>query len=696
MASESPNEPKKIPLRIRLPFSTEEEFIQRYGEHVTRGGIFVATKHGKAQGTFLSFELLLADGSRLMRGEGVVEKLVDPQPGGKPGMLVRFTRIDPRTKGLIDLILDRRAGLENAQPPTTSHSPPLPPPSAPAPSRRPGVPASLKQGAVPLGEDVVLGIDLGTTACRAAVMIEGQPTLVPIGSERGSFALPSIVAFDVSKNRVLIGSAARKHRIEHPEEAVIGFKRLMGRRAQSKKVREMIRNLPYTFGPDPQGDLGIQLGGRVFSISEFASPLLRELKNAAQNFLGRELKRAVLCVPAWYSDHQRAAVLTSGRLAGLDVVSILNEPSAVAMAFGYGRGLARKRVLVCDLGGGTFDASVVEIVGDDLEAVSTAGDNFLGGMDFDARLADGLIGTMERQAKAHLLQSRFAIERVRDAAEVTKITLSEKDMTPVHVPFATAGPDGNPVDLRAEVERSFLEAATRDLVERAGQITQTVLEAANLNAQSLDQVLLVGGQSRAPAVRRHLEQLLGRTGRTDIDAGGAVALGAAVLGHSFVQKERGKRGPSLSEVLSLPIGVAVKGGGFRRVLERNTRLPAEKAFALPVEALQTIQFAVMQGTSTRAEENEYLGALSIQAERSGDLNVRFSVSADGRLSLSATTPTGKRAEVHFSTAEASETSVQQLLAESPLPFDEGEAAGVASDPSNSSLLGGIKRLFGSR
>jgi molecular chaperone DnaK (HSP70) len=535
---------------------------------------------------------------------------------------------------------------------------------------------------------VVIGIDLGTTTCRAAVVVDGVPKLIPIPSERGAFALPSIVAYDLAKDRVLIGSSARKHRVDHPEQAVIGFKRLMGRRAQSKKVRELAKVSPYTFASDPEGDVGIELAGRVFSIAEFASHLLRELKNAAQDFMGRELSRAVLCVPAWYTDHQRGAVLTAGQLAGLEVLNILNEPSAVALAFGYGRGLARKRVLVYDLGGGTFDASVVEITGDDLEAVSTGGDNFLGGMDFDARLADALIGTMEEGPKAQLLSSRMTIERVRDAAEVTKIALSDKELAPVHVPFATIDEAGRPVDLRVEVERGFLESATKDLIERTAGVTQVVLEAARLTPQSLDEVLLVGGQSRAPAVRRHLEQMLGRPGRTDVDPAGAVALGAALLGHSLVQKERGKRGLSLAEVLSSPIGVAVKGGAFRRILERNTRLPAEKSLALPVLANQALKFAVMQGTSARAEENEYLGALSLQSERAGEMTVRFSVSADGRLTLSATTPTGKRADVQFATSEASEEAQARLLAESPLPGEEAMR-------SKSGLFTGLKKLFGS-
>ncbi len=686
MTSESSNEPKKVPLRIRLPFTTEDDFVTRYGAHVTRGGIFISTKHGKPEGTQLSFELVLQDGTRLMRGEGEVQKLVVDEQAGRSGMLVRFTRIDTRTKGLIDLIVARREGLASAEAPASAASQPPPPSSARAPAPPP---PPAKKGPIALGDDVVIGIDLGTTTCRAAVMIDGTPRLIPIPSERGAFALPSIVAYDLGKDRVLIGSAARKHRVDHPEQAVVGFKRLMGRRAQSKKVRELAKVSPYTFASDPEGDVGIELAGRVFSIAEFAAHLLKELKNAAQEFLGRELTRAVLCVPAWYTDHQRAAVLASGQLAGLDVLRILNEPSAVALAFGYGRGLARKRVLVYDLGGGTFDASVVEITGDDLEAVSTGGDNFLGGMDFDARLADALIGTMDEGPKAQLLSSRMTIERVRDAAEVTKIALSDKELAPVHVPFATTDERGQPVDLRVEVERAFLESATQDLVERTAQVTQVVLEAAKLTPQSLDEVLLVGGQSRAPAVRRHLEAILGRAGRTDVDPAGAVALGAALMGHSLVQRERGKRGLSLAEVLSSPIGVAVKGGGFRRVLERNTRLPAEKSLSLPVQANQALKFAVMQGTSPRADENEYLGALSIQAERAGEMNVRFSVTADGRLSLSATTPTGKQAEVHFTTLEASDEVQAKLLFDSPLPADEAPRAG------KSGLFTGLKKLFGS-
>jgi molecular chaperone DnaK len=697
MTSPPSNEPKKLPLRVKLPFASESEFIDRYGLHVARGGIFIATRAPKPEGTALSFELVLADGTRLMRGEGVVQTVSSDHQPGRSGMLVRLTRIDAKTKALIDQIVTGREGLGAAEGPVLPASP-APPPTWPtpvparasSPSRPPiAAPplAPAPASAVAPGDDVVLGIDLGTTTCRAAVVIDGVARLVPIPSERGSTAMPSIVAFDSARGRLLVGSDAKKHRIEKAHETIVGFKRLLGRRAASKKVKELAQRFSFSLTSDPEGDVGVELGEQVYPLVSFAAELLKELKNAAQNFLGRPLKRAVLCVPAWYTDHQRSAVLEAARLAGLEVGSILNEPSAVALAFGYGKGLARKRVLVYDLGGGTFDASVVEITGDDLEVVSTGGDDFLGGLDFDERLADALLSSMPEGPRNRL--SVVSHERVRDAAEVAKIALSQATSTTTHVPFASTADDGAPVDLCVEVERSFLESVTADLVERTVQVTQVVLEAAKLQPQSLDELLLVGGQSSSPAVRKRLEQLLGRPARSDVDPQGAVALGAALFGQSLVLRERGKRGLSLSDVLVAPIGIAVKGGGFRRVLERNTRLPAEKNLVLPGVAGVPLRIGVFQGSAPRADDNEYLGALTTACERSGDMQVRFAVTADGRLALSATTPLGREAVVTFATAQASDEVQAQLLESAPLPGDDQRPAS-----SKSGLFGGIKKLFG--
>ncbi|MBI5479866.1 MAG: Hsp70 family protein [Deltaproteobacteria bacterium] len=645
--------------------------------------MFIATRATKPEGTQLSFEIILLDGSRLMRGEGVVQRVtVDEQPG-RSGMLVRFTRIDARTRALLDQVLAAREGV--AAPDTVAAQPTAAAPEPITTSFTPPPQPAPKRGPLALADDVVLGVDLGTTTPRAAVFLDGAARMVPIPSERGA-AMPSIVAWDEGRGKLLVGGAAKLHRVEHPQSTLWGFKRLLGRRARSRKVKEIARRLPFKVEADPEGDAGIELGGRVFSIPELAAELLKVVKDAAQSMLGRELSRAVLCVPAWYSDHQRAALLDAGRLAGLEVLRVLNEPSAVALAFGHGRGLARKRVLVYDLGGGTFDASVVEITGDDLEVVSTGGDAFLGGVDFDERLAEALINTLPEAARLRVFDSAMIVERVRDASEVTKIALSDKEKAGLHVPFVTTDEADEPVDLKRDVARAYLEQLTADLVERTAQVTQVVLDAAKLTPQSLDEVLLVGGQSRAPAVRRRMEALLGRAARSDVDPQGAVALGAALLGQSLVMRERGKRGLTLSEVLSAPIGVAVKGGGVRRILERNTRLPAEKTLAVPVEAGKVVKVAVFQGAAARAEDNEYLGALHATCDRSGELGLRFAVSADGRLVLSATSPTGKSAEMTFTTADASDEVHAQLLAEAPLP---GEA-----DPQQKGLLTGLRRLFG--
>ncbi len=837
-----PGEVKRVPLRIKLPFATADEFITRYGANVAAGGLFVATRSTRPEGTPVSFELVLADGTRLMRGEGAVQKVVPEAEPGRAGMLVRFTRIDAQTKALLDRVLAARAGVPAPQdpplepspplpppaplpaperagaaftpvelpatspsglrsvaalPPTSSHSgvsglgktpplgarpvtgstaaftseptktpalgtrgpgggyapspspvpsstPPLPPrgtasiatavPSstpplpprgstpgpAPAPERTPPLPAPptpaveplvtpalpvravapppsrptvptepglpMATVSVPAGEEIVLGIDLGTTTCRVAVFVDGAPRLVPITSERG-IALPSVVAFDKVRQKLLVGSPARRYAVDFPDQSAVGFKRLIGRRARSKKVQELAKRFAYPIVADPEGDAGVELGGHVFGIPELSAQLLLELKNAAQEYVGKTVNRAVLCVPAWCNDYQRGAVLEAGRRAGLSVMRVLNEPSAVALAFGHGKGLARKRVLVYDLGGGTFDASVVEITGDDIEVVSTGGDAFLGGLDFDYRLAEALVGAMPERPRERLIQSRMGVERVRDACENAKIALSERELAQVNVPFATTDDAGNPMDLKSDVRRDFLEQNTSDLVERTVLVTRVVLEAARLSPQALDEVLVVGGQSRAPAVRRALEAFLGKPVRTDVDAQGAVALGAAVLGRSLVQQERGRKGALLSEVLSAPIGIAVRGGGIRRVLERNTRLPADKTLAVPVKQGQPTRIAVFQGTAEQAEDNEYLGALQLVGDRTGDVEVRFAVSPDGRLALSATAPGGKPCDAAFTTADASDAVRTALLAEAPLPFQEPEAGGTKG------LLGGFKRLF---
>jgi len=755
----SPNEPRLVPLRVRLPYATEAEFLDKYGSNVARGGIFIATRALKPEGTQLSFEFVLADGRRLLRGDGVVVKTQVDEGGSRSGMTVRFARLDAASKALVDRVIAHRSGAvepEDVRPvePPAAKAPPSPspkphfspgaaaaaavsaapkatpePPAAapkaaqpePAPAPEPPAPAEASAPAAPPKKaqpepapapevpkprrrpslidipvaqpspsaelpKAVIGIDLGTTNARVAVFRGGRAELIPLAPD-GRNAIPSCVAIGPDGG-FLVGDAARTRMITDPRCGVFAAKRFLGQRARSPRLRAEAAKLPYALVADAAGDAGALLGDRVYTLPQVSAALLSVMKDAAEKFLGHAVGRAVLCVPAYFTDHPRTAMREAGRLAGLEVLRIFNEPSSVALAFGYGKALPRKRILVYDLGGGTFDASVVEVTGDDLEVVATGGDNFLGGMDFDARISDALAKRFERAESRPLDPSPAAALRLREASELAKIALSDRELTQVHVAQASARPDGTPLDLRVELTRSELEEITQDLVDRTLQVTHDVLGSAGLTAQSLDEVLLVGGQTRAPLVRRRVGEALGKALRTDVDAHAAVALGAAILGHALLESDRGKRGVTLSEVLSAPIGVATRGGGFRPVLQRNTRLPAEKTVLIPAKPGQLVSVAIYQGTSERAEHNEYLGCLEAAADRAGELAVRFSVAADATLELEAIGAGGRPVQLTLSTADASDEVKAALLEQAPLP-GEPEDGGRG-------LLRGFKKLFGSR
>ncbi|RJS26208.1 Hsp70 family protein [Corallococcus sp. H22C18031201] len=529
-------------------------------------------------------------------------------------------------------------------------------------------------GPTPTLPEVVLGIDLGTSHARVAVFHDGSATLVPLpGLDEPH--LPAMLAVD-SGGELLVGSAALVESSRAPRRATGALKRLLGLRARSPLLRWLGPQLPFTVATDSRGDAGVELGGRVVAPTIFAAMLLRELRHAASTFVGRNVTRAVICAPAHFTERQRAVLREAAAIVGLDVPRVLTNGAAAALAYGHGRGLARKRVLVVDLGGGGLEVCVVQVTGDDLEIITTGADPTLGGLDFDARIAEALVSDLSEQGvprPEHLLDWG----PLRSTAENTKLTLSEREQAEVSLPAGTVPP----------LTRERAEALTADLAQRVVSVTREVLESNALSPQGLDAVVLVGGQSRAPLVRRRLEESLGVPVREEADPRGAVARGAALLGQALLLAEAGRPAASISEVLSLPIGVAEQGGVLRRVLERNTRLPATKTLVLPVLP-GALDLTLFQGTATPAAENEYLGRLSLVVERPGDAELHFHLSADGALSLEATLPHGKRQPVALSTEDLDDAARDAIIARSPLA--------TTPEPRPAGLLSGLKKLFGRR
>jgi molecular chaperone DnaK len=625
-----------IALRIKLPFASEAEFIDKYGTNVARGGIFIATQGIKPEGTALSFELVLANGDSLLRGEGTVVKAQVDAGGRRRGMTVRFAKLDGRSKELVERVLAHRAHavtpeaaavveappVEAAppEPPPEPVRPPPPPPVAEAapleaPKRRRSLPEIPVVAAPPADAPPILGIHFGTAFLRAAVCEGGNARLLPLGPQ-GELAYPAVIYAEES-GILCTGADAKAHASSDPRNGVFGLRRLLGQRMRAPGTRELAGKLPFALVEGGGGDAAVVLRGQPHSVPDLVARLLRDALDAARRAVGQSVSRVVLCVPSHFNSRQRAALLEAARQAQLQVARLVNEPTAVALAFGHGRGLARKRILVYALGGGGVDVSVVEVTGEDLDAVTTGGDAFLS----DLVLENG------------------------------------------------APPAG----------------IAADLLERSLNLTRAALQAGGLKPDGLDELLVVGAQGRDGAVTRSLEGAFGKTPRTDLDPEGAVALGAALVGQAVAAEERGKGRLSVSDVLSAPIGVAVAGGAMHRVLERNTRLPAEKSLTFPVRAFEPFALAVFQGSATQAQDNDYLGTLKARPDKAGDLSLRFIVAAGGTLEVRAAEPGQKESAATLSAVDPGEEGMATLLANAPAP---------GGAPAPRGLFTGLKRLFG--
>jgi molecular chaperone DnaK len=576
------------------------------------------------------------------------------------------------------------------------------PPPLPRPTLTPGQPAQAGAPAVPeVVEDVaparpagaakgpIIGIDLGTTNSCAAVVKDGKAFIIP--SREGYNTIPSVVAVS-DKGKLLVGHPARGQMLINPKNTVYGAKRLVGRQFKSPVVNDLVGRFAYEITAGPRGEAAVKLGGQIYSLQKISSLVLSEVRNIAQQWLGCEVGRAVITVPAYYNDNQRQAVRAAGALAGFDVERIVNEPTAAAIAFAHGRKL-EARVLVYDLGGGTFDTSVLELHGNVYEVISTGGDTFLGGVDFDRALVDELLRRFKEKHGVEFQGDRVAWQRIADAAERAKIALSERLTTQVNVPFVTLLGD-KPADIDTTVTRAELEKLTEGLIDRTLRVCDDVLTNCGLKISDIGELLLVGGQSRMPLVREKIRAFFGREASRAVHPDEAVALGAALLADSIQSGEIG--GMVLVDVLPMSIGVGLPGGRFKKVVERNTSLPHKKTYSIwtSEDHQKTLEIPIFQGEAGRAQDNEYLGTLVVPDLPPGTkgnvvFDIIFAISAESILTVTAEERgTARTVTATFSTQDTPETVRRRLAGEG------GEEPPRLDEDDKSKRPGWVKRLFG--
>jgi molecular chaperone DnaK len=482
----------------------------------------------------------------------------------------------------------------------------------------------------------VIGIDLGTTNSCVAVLEGGQPVVVP---NRGGYkTTPSMVAITESGKR-LVGHIAKRQAVTNAENTVYAAKRLIGRKWSTPQVKNAMATCPYRIVEGPHNDTRIQLRDKVYSVPEISAMILQEMKMIAEDYLGTEVEKAVITVPAYFNDNQRQATKDAGAIAGLDVIRIINEPTAASLAYGFGKNIDRT-VAVYDLGGGTFDISILEISSDGVfKVISTAGDTFLGGEDFDMRVIDWLVEGFQREHGIDLRQDRMALQRLKDAAEKAKCELSSVPETEVNLPFVISSARNEALHLQSVLSRKKLEELCDDLVQRTVQICASTLEEAGLDKKELDDVILVGGMTRMPRVQRAVAEFFAREPSKGVHPDEVVALGAAIQASALMDEGAQM---ILLDVTPHTLGIMVVGGYFEGLIPQNSTVPTSrsKTFTTVRDNQTAVKILVLQGESHRAEENELLGEFILTGLRRApagqvEVDVTFEINADGIVSVQA-------------------------------------------------------------
>ncbi|MCG5055259.1 MAG: molecular chaperone DnaK [Myxococcales bacterium] len=483
--------------------------------------------------------------------------------------------------------------------------------------------------------DRVIGIDLGTTNSCVAVVEDGAPVVVP---NRGGYkTTPSVVAISESGRR-LVGHIAKRQAVTNAENTAYAVKRLIGRSWGSPAVKAIREMVPYRIVEGPHQDVRVEVRDQVFSLPEISAFVLQEMKRVADDHLGEDVRKAVVTVPAYFNDGQRQATKDAGRIAGLDVIRIINEPTAAALAYGFGKDV-EGRIAIYDLGGGTFDISILEISNGVFEVISTAGDTFLGGEDFDKRIIDWLVGGFRKEHNIDLRTDMMALQRLKDASEKAKCDLSSVRETEINLPFLISTGRNQALHLQRPLSRHKLEELTHDLVERTLRICRGALEDAGVERSDILEVILVGGMTRMPKVQEMVAEFFGKEPCKGVHPDEVVAMGAAIQGASLVENTADML---LLDVTPHSLGIMVMGGYFHRLIERNTTIPTAKShiFTTTRDDQTSVKILVMQGENDRAEENELLGEFVLTGLRKAlrgevEVEVTFEISADGIVSVSA-------------------------------------------------------------
>ncbi|MBW1904741.1 MAG: molecular chaperone DnaK [Deltaproteobacteria bacterium] len=512
----------------------------------------------------------------------------------------------------------------------------------------------------------VIGIDLGTFNSCVAVVESGTPVVI---ANRGGYKVtPSMVAVTEGGKR-LVGHIAKRQAVTNAENTVFACKRLIGRKWDTPQVKNAIQTCPFHIVEGPHGDCRIKMRDKVYSIPEVSAMVLQEMKMVAEDYLGEEVNKVVVTVPAYFNDNQRQATKDAGAIAGLDVIRIINEPTSAALAYGFGKNIDRT-VAVFDLGGGTFDISILEIASSGVfKVLSTAGDTFLGGEDFDQRVIDWLVEGFQHEHGLDLRQDRMALQRLKDAAEKAKCELSAVTETEVNLPFIISSSRNEALHLQRLLTRSTLEELTADLIDRTVQICELTLGEAGLDKDELEDIILVGGMTRMPKVQERVSKFFQRDPCKGVHPDEVVGLGASIQGAALVD-DSPEMDLVLLDVTPHTLGIMVVGGYFEELIPQNTTVPTSrsKPFTTVRDNQTAVKILVLQGESRRAEDNELLGEFILTGLRRAsagevEVEVTFEINADGIVSVHAKdVETGKEQSITVTaTSGLSEDEIDEMM-----------------------------------